>query len=111
MTKMLTKAALGAAACVLMTAGLANASEVLQVKVPFPFVVHGQSFPAGEYRVQRDDFANSILLIRSDKGSHAATFIETTPAAGHDPSGDMPSLQFKHHENQVPSGHDLGIAG
>jgi hypothetical protein len=99
MTKMLIRAALAAAACLLMTAGHANASEVLQVKVPFPFVVNGQTLPAGQYSVERDDFATSILLIRGEKGNHASAFIKTTPAMGQDPKGDQPSLQFKRHEN------------
>ena len=31
----------------------AAASDVLEAKVPFPFVVNGRNFPAGQYRVER----------------------------------------------------------
>ena len=100
MTKMLTKMVLAVAACVLMTAARANASDVLDVKVPFPFVVHGQSFPAGQYTLERNELGTSVFLIRGEKNNHASTFLKTVPAAGQDPSGDKPSLGFTRHENQ-----------
>ena len=37
--------------------------------------------------------------MRAEKDVHANMFILTTPASGHDPSGDTPVLTFKHQEN------------
>jgi hypothetical protein len=102
MQSILTRSALGIAAFLLLGVGTvsASASDVLEVKVPFPFVVRGQTFPAGHYRVERDDMASSVMLIRGENGTRAATFVETIPAAGHDPAGSTPALLFRRHENQ-----------
>ena len=91
--------ALGALACLAATAGTARAADVLQVKVPFPFLVRGQSFPAGNYRIEREGSGLSVLLIRGDNGK-ASAFTSTVPSAGHDPAGDKPALTFTRHENQ-----------
>jgi hypothetical protein len=83
-------------------AGTANAaaSDVLEVKVPFPFVVNGRNFPAGPYRVERSDASSSLLLIQGERGKRPATFVLTVPAVGHDPAGSAPALSFDHYENQ-----------
>ena len=91
--------AFGALAC-LAAAGTARAADAIEVKVPFPFVVHGQTFPAGQYTIEREGSALSVLLIRGDKGNKAVAFVSTLPADGRDPAGDTPSLTFKRHENQ-----------
>ena len=42
----------------LLVAGAATnaaASSILEVKVPFPFVVNGESFPAGKLHGREDD--------------------------------------------------------
>ncbi len=78
----------------------ASPSDTLEVKVPFAFVVNGRNFPAGQYRVEREDMSRSVLLIRGEKGNHAAMFVSTTPAGGHDPAGSVPVLTFNHYENQ-----------
>jgi hypothetical protein len=84
--------------------GSANANaallKVLEVKVPFPFVVNGQNLPAGRYSIQRDELTSSVLLIRSETGNRAATFVSTLPAGGHDPAGRVPVLTFSRYENQ-----------
>jgi hypothetical protein len=90
------KAGLLAAAFVVLTAGSARAST-MEVKVPFPFVVHGQTLPAGQYLVSDD---GGVVQFRGEKGNHAATFVMTIPASGHDPAGDSPALTFRHVENQ-----------
>jgi hypothetical protein len=77
----------------------AGLTEVLEVKIPFPFVVGDQTLPAGEYRIQRDDYAPGALMIRSEHGSAASAILNTRPAA-EAPSGEQPSLQFKHVENK-----------
>jgi hypothetical protein len=73
---------------------------VLKATVPFPFVVRGQTFPAGKYRVQRDDMTTSVLLIRGEGSNHAAAFVPATPDGGHDPAGSQPALTFKRYESQ-----------
>ena len=84
-----------------LCAGSARAEELV-VKVPFPFVVHGQTLPAGDYVVQRFDNQDpSALLIRS-KNLHdkLAAIVMTGTAGGQDPAGDKPALTFTRHENQ-----------
>jgi hypothetical protein len=99
MQRVLRRATLIAAGLLALTGGTARAA-VVDVKVPFPFVVEGQQFPAGEYRLQRDQTDSSVVLIRGEKGNTPAVFVLTTPAAGHDPAGDKPALTFKRYENQ-----------
>jgi hypothetical protein len=81
------------------TANLA-ASDTLEVKVPFPFVVNGHNLPAGQYRVERIDTLSSVLLIRGERGNQAAMFVLTSPAGGHDPAGTVPALAFRRYEDQ-----------
>ena len=87
-----------AAGILVLASGTARAS-VVDVKIPFPFVVQNQSFPAGTYQVERDTGNPGAMLIRSDKGNHAM-YVLTTPAAGSDPKGNQPSLTFTKHENE-----------
>jgi hypothetical protein len=42
----------------------ASASEVLRVKVPFPFVLAGQEFSAGQYRVDQSD--NGLIIVQGE---------------------------------------------
>jgi hypothetical protein len=88
---------LGALMCLAATAGSARAQDTLAVKVPFDFMANGHMLPAGSYTITRDDMASSVFMIRGDKGG---AFVATVPAAGHDPSGNQPSLTFVRHENQ-----------
>jgi len=85
------------AAAVSATAGSARAQDTMAVKVPFSFLVNGHMLPAGDYTITRDNMATSVYMIRGDKGG---AFVATVPAAGHDPSGNQPSLTFVRHENQ-----------
>jgi hypothetical protein len=92
---------LGALMCLAATAATASAQDVLDVKIPFPFVVKGQSFPAGQYTIERAAMNNSVLLIRGERGTKAAAFVAMRPTDDRQaPAGDMPALQFKRHENQ-----------
>jgi hypothetical protein len=79
----------------------ANAADgyAFEVKVPFPFVVTGQTFPAGKYMVEELSNGSSLLL-RGEKGNHASTFVMTTPANRQEPAGTKPALTFTHGENQ-----------
>ena len=92
----LIKAGLLAAAFVLAYTGSARAST-MEVKVPFAFKVQGRTMPAGQYRLSDE---GGIVQLRAEKDVHANMFTLTTPASGHDPSGDTPVLTFKHQENQ-----------
>ena len=77
----------------------AGSTNLLEVKVPFPFLVGNQTLPAGEYRIQRDDFAPGALMLRSEHGV-ASAILNTRPArAAASPSSDQPSLEFKRGEN------------
>jgi len=99
MRSVLKRAALLAALPLVFTSGTARAS-VLEVTVPFPFVVQGQRFPAGQYRLQHDELDSSVVLIRGEKGNTSSMFVLTTPAPGRDPAGDRPALTFMRYENQ-----------
>jgi hypothetical protein len=84
-----------AAAFVGLFVGSARAQEVVIAKVPFPFVVRGNEFPAGRYQLTDD---SGILTIRGmDTGS--GSFALTQPADGRDPVGDQPALVFNRYEN------------
>ena len=85
-------------ASLLLASGTARAAEVLEVTVPFPFLVNNHTFPAGHYRIEEDSLAGpSVLLIR---GMHTpqATFVLTQTASGRGPN--KPALQFERYENQ-----------
>jgi hypothetical protein len=77
-------------------AGQARAQEMVVVKVPFSFVVHGQEMPSGTYQITADD---GVLSIRGDDNRSMA-FALTMPADGHDPAGDEPAVVFVQYENQ-----------
>ena len=82
------------------SAAAASAQEVI-AKVPFPFVVSGETLPTGEYVVARLDDGGDLIVIRGMHASQkAAVIVETTPAAGHDPAGRVPSLTFTHSGGQ-----------
>ena len=70
---------------------------VEEVKVPFPFVVHGTTMPSGTYRIQRE---GSALEIQGERGNRIAMFVGTIPATGHDPAGQDPAVTFTRHDNQ-----------
>ena len=92
---MLKTAMLGAA--FLLASGTARAA-VLEVDVPFPFVVNHETFPAGRYQLEQDVLAGpSVMIIR---GMHTpqAAIVATHEAGGQGPS--KPALQFDHRENQ-----------
>jgi hypothetical protein len=97
MRSIMKKSVMLAALFVVICGGAARANTV-EVKVPFPFLVRGHVMPAGQYLIERD--GTSVVLIRGEKDTHAAAFVVTMPASGHDPSGDTPALTFTQHEKQ-----------
>ena len=100
MRSILAKSLIGALAGLVLTASSAAAADVLEAKIPFPFVVNGKSFPAGQYTIERAGMGESVLLIRGDHGNNEAAFIATRPAGKHATPSEMPALQFTRHENQ-----------
>lgn len=103
MRSILSKSMVVAGALLLVagaTTNAAAATNVLEVKVPFPFVVNGKTLPAGQYMVERDDTVPSVLLIRGEKGNHTVKFVAGQAAGGQDPAGSAPALLFKRDENQ-----------
>ena len=95
------RSALVGVLCLAGASGTAYAglTDVLEVKIPFPFVVGAQTLPAGEYRIQRDDYVPGALMLRSEHGA-ASAILNTRPATAAAPSGEQPALEFKHVENQ-----------
>ncbi len=93
MIGILKKTAPLAALLVVLGAGTAKAS-VVEAKVPFDFVVHGRTLPAGDYLLERDDNEPALLFIRGKDGAHTNMIVFTEPAGDHDPAGDQPVLRF-----------------
>jgi hypothetical protein len=91
------KGGLLAIGSLLLVPGTARAATV-DVKIPFAFVVHGQTLPAGQYRIQ-DHPGSDVVWISADKGK-TSLFVMATPAPGRDPSGNQASLTFTRHETQ-----------
>lgn len=89
-----TAAALAAATFVFGGTAWAGVDEV---KVPFPFVVHGTTLPSGTYRIQNEGGA---LAIQGEGANRASIFAAAIPSSGHDPARQEPALTFTHHDNQ-----------
>lgn len=89
-----------AAVCAGMTGTQAYAQDTITARVPFDFVVHGETFHAGRYEVRMNAAVGSadVVSVRGQDGN-AFAFVLTTPASGHDPKGTEPALVFTRHEN------------
>ena len=101
MWSVLKRSMLVGVVCLAGASGTAYAgfTNVLEVKVPFPFVVGDQTLPAGEYRIQRDDYAPGALMLRSEHGTASAILNTRPTSAAASPSSDQPSLQFTRGED------------
>ena len=101
MRSMMRTSLMLAGAFLLFAGATANAAEgyAFEVKVPFPFIVTGQTFPAGQYMVEQQANGSS-LLIRGEKGNHAAAFLNTTPASRREPAGTKPGMTFTRDEKE-----------
>jgi hypothetical protein len=112
MRSIIRKAFVAGGAVLLCSAVTAQAmpSTLMKAKVPFLFVVNGQTFPAGTYTVERD--MSAVLLIRGDTINQPTMFVSTVPDGGRDPAGSRPAFEFKRYENQYrlmtvwESGHE-----
>jgi hypothetical protein len=78
-----------------MFAASAHAQDTITVKVPFPFMVGSESFPAGRYDIQPADFGSSVIAIRGLDKKPSSGFALTSLSGGTDPDGDQPVLVFK----------------
>jgi len=83
------------AAFLILVSQTAQATTV-EARVPFPFLVQGQTLPAGRYRVEDD--GTGVVRIIGERGNNASMVAMTIPASGHDPAGNKPSLTFTHGE-------------
>jgi len=86
------------AAGLALVAGTAQAQSIVEVKVPFPFMVGKTELPAGQYLVERAGDTGTAMLIQGERGTSGSAFVMTMPSGGHDPKGDMPVLTFKRGE-------------
>ena len=77
----------------------AEFSDVLEVKVPFPFVVGNHTLPAGQYSIEREDDMGGVLVIRGEHGTTGSAVLNTIPASGREPAGEHPAIEFKRMEN------------
>jgi hypothetical protein len=93
------KSSMFAVVLVGLFAASAHAQDIISVKVPFPFMVGGESFPAGHYELQPADFGSSVIEIRNLDRNGSGGFVLTSLAGGTDPDGDQPVLVFKKWEN------------
>ena len=73
MRSLMKKAGLLAAVFVVGLGSPARAA-VSDVKIPFPFVVHGRTLPAGEYRIEQNSADPAVLTIQGEKGNKAAMY-------------------------------------
>jgi hypothetical protein len=80
-----------------MFVGSARAEETLVARIPFPFVVRGNTLPAGSYDVVDDQ---GVITIRGNGAQLKSTAVAmATPSSGHDPDGREPALVFIHSED------------
>ena len=77
----------------------AHAQGTITVKVPFPFVVNHEEFPAGQYDIRTVGNAGAVISIEG-MNNRLFAFAFTMPAYGGDPEGDQPALVFKRYENE-----------
>ena len=94
----ISKSSLFAVVFLGMFAGSVHAQEMITARVPFPFVVGSEQFPAGHYDISTPGDNEGVMSIRGTD-NRSASFALTTPAAGSDPAGDRPVLLFKRYEN------------
>jgi hypothetical protein len=89
------------AVCLAGVGGTAYAefTDVLEVKVPFPFIVGNHTLPAGQYSIEREDDMGGALVIRGEHGTAGSAVLNTIPASGREAGGEHPAIEFKRMEN------------
>ena len=83
----------------LLAGGSARAATMVDARVPFPFVVNHQVFPAGQYRVEQLGTDPSVLVIRGEHGINQSVISSSIEATGQDPAGNKPTLIFARGED------------
>jgi hypothetical protein len=83
----------------------AGFSDVLDVKVPFPFMVNGEMMPAGSYVIERDADMSGALIIRGEHGTTGVAILNTRPDSAPTGTREQPSLEFKRVEGQYQLSH------
>ena len=83
----------------LLAGGSARAATLVDVRVPFPFVVRNQILPAGQYRVEQVGNDPAILMIRGEHGLNVSVISSSIEATGQDPAGNKPALTFSRGED------------
>src|SRR5262245_3047246 len=94
------KSVVFAAIIVGLAAASASAEDVARVNISFPFVVRGQTLPAGRSDIRVDDLSPGIGYIVGINGTKGQAIVPTITAHGHNPAGHDPSLAFVRHENE-----------
>ncbi len=82
------------ASAAIMIAALATrpaVAETTTIKIPFSFTVAGATFPAGDYSLSRDDFANFVTL--APKGLARSFSTVVGPGSPH-PADQKVALKF-----------------
>src|SRR5579862_9259758 len=99
MTGLIKKSSVLAAVCVGLFANSARAQGTVEVKVPFPFVVAGEEFPAGHYDIRADD-PSAFLIRNTDDGSQTFALTMQTSENDANRGGEPPALVFTRAGNE-----------
>ena len=83
----------------------AQFTDILDVKVPFPFIAGHELLPAGSYIIERDADASGALIIRGQNGTNGVAIVSTRPDSSSVSKGKQPSLEFTREENQYKLSH------
>jgi hypothetical protein len=84
--------------CSFAATQVVRAQEPLSVNIPFAFVAGETTLPAGEYRVQKMDRNNAVLLIRCTEPRMAIMVV--TNSAGGGKLQEQSKLVFSRYGNQ-----------
>jgi hypothetical protein len=76
----------------------ARAEGIVTARVPFPFVVGREAFPAGQYEIRSVADVGTVIAIQGINNTSGG-FALTIPADSGDPTGDQPALVFTRYEN------------
>ena len=78
----------------------ACAEDVARVTVPFPFVVNGQTLPAGPYDVRTDEQNPAVVVVEGRHDASARAMVVTVADNDLNTTGPVPSLTFVRRDGQ-----------